>query len=115
MAKFVEVARTEELKRGTMKAVTAAGHDIFVARVGDKFYAADRLCPHMKGDLSKGELAGTVVTCPRHGSQFDLSNGRVVRWMKGGVLSKVSTVFKAPRDLVVYKVKVANGRVLVEL
>lgn len=115
MAEFREVARTDELKSGAMKAAVVAGQEILLARVGDRFYAAERLCPHMKGDLSKGQLAETVVTCPRHGSQFDLSNGRVVRWTGGGVLSKVGTVFKASRDLVVYKVKVEDGRVLVEL
>ena len=27
-----------------------------------------------------GKLDGTIVTCPRHYSQFDLADGRVVRW-----------------------------------
>ncbi len=44
-----------------------------LARVGDKYYAADNRCPHMGGKLSPGKLEGTVVTCPRHGSQFDLT------------------------------------------
>ena len=115
MARFTEVARAEELRSGTMKAVVAAGREILLARAGDKFYAADKLCPHMKGDLSKGELVGAVVTCPRHGSQFDLSNGRVVRWLKGGLLSKVGRAFRMSRDLAVYNVKVEEGKVLVEL
>ena len=36
----------------------------------------------MGGKLSQGKLEGTAVTCPRHGSQFDLTDGRVVRWLK---------------------------------
>lgn len=115
MAEFVEVARTEELPSGTMKAMVVAGREILLARVGDKFYAAAKLCPHMKGDLSRGQLEGSVVTCPRHGSRFDLTTGRVVRWLGGGVLSKVGTAFKMSRDLVVYNVKVEDGKVLVEL
>jgi len=115
MAEFTEIGRTDELESGTMKAVVAAGHELLLARVGDRFYAADRLCPHMKGDLSKGELAGTVVTCPRHGSRFDLSNGRVVRWLSGGLMSKMGGALKRPRDLVVYNVKVEEGKVLAEL
>jgi len=81
MSKFIEVAKIEELKSRTMKTVTAEGREILLARVGDKYYAVDNRCPHMKGDLSQGKLEGTVVTCPVHGSQFDISNGQVVRWL----------------------------------
>ena len=86
MSKFIEVAKIEELKSETMKKVIAEGREILLARVGDKYYATDNRCPHMKGDLSQGKLGGTVVTCPVHGSQFDISNGQVVRWLKGGLM-----------------------------
>jgi 3-phenylpropionate/trans-cinnamate dioxygenase ferredoxin subunit len=115
MSKFTEVAKIEELKSGTTKVVSAEGHEILLARVGDKYYAVDGRCPHMKGDLSQGKLEGTVVTCPLHGSQFDISNGQVVRWLKGGLMSKVSRVVKMSKDLRVYNVKVEDGRVLLEV
>jgi 3-phenylpropionate/trans-cinnamate dioxygenase ferredoxin subunit len=115
MGEFIEVSKIDELKNGTMRAVSAAGHEILLARVGDKYYAVDGRCSHMKGDLSQGKLEGTVVTCPRHGSQFDISNGRVVRWLKGGLMSKVSRALKMSKDLIVYNVKVEDGRVLVEV
>ena len=114
MSKFVEVVKIEELKSGTMKKVFADGHEILLARVGDKYYATDNQCPHMKGDLSQGKLEGTIVTCPVHGSQFDISNGRVVRWLKGGLMSKLGGALKMSRTLTVYNVKVENGKVLVE-
>ena len=114
MSKFTEVAKIEELKSGTMKAVIAEGREILLARVGDKYYATDDRCPHMKGDLSQGKLEGTVVTCPVHGSQFDISNGRVVRWLKGGLMSRLGSALKPPKDLTVYNVKVEDGKVLVE-
>ena len=114
MNKFTEVAKIEELKSGTMKTVIAGGREILLARVGDKYYATDNRCPHMKGDLSQGKLEGTVVTCPVHGSQFDISNGQVVRWLKGGLMSKLGGAFKLSRALRVYNVKVEDGKVLVE-
>lgn len=114
MSKFIEVAKIEELKSGTMKAVIAEGREILLARVGDKYYAVGNLCPHMKGDLSRGKLEGTVITCPLHGSRFDISNGQVVRWLKGGLTSKVSRALKPSKDLTVYNVKVEDGKVLVE-
>jgi 3-phenylpropionate/trans-cinnamate dioxygenase ferredoxin subunit len=115
MGEFTEVSKIDELKNGTMKAVSAAGREILLARVGDKYYAADNRCPHMKGDLSQGKLEGTVVTCPLHGSQFDISNGRVVRWLKGGLMSKMGGALKLSKDLAVYNVKVEDGKVLVEV
>jgi 3-phenylpropionate/trans-cinnamate dioxygenase ferredoxin component len=115
MGEFTEVARMDELKSGMMKAVVAGGREILLARVGDKYYAAANRCPHMNGDLSQGRLDGTVITCPRHGSQFDISSGEVLRWLKGGLVSKMAGAFKRPTSLVVYNVKVEEDRVLVEI
>ena len=114
MGEFTEVSKIDELKNGRMRAVSAAGREILLARVGDQYYAVDGRCPHMKGNLSQGKLEGTVVTCPLHGSQFDISNGQVVRWLKGGLMSKIGSALKLSKDLTVYNVKVEDGRVLVE-
>jgi 3-phenylpropionate/trans-cinnamate dioxygenase ferredoxin subunit len=115
MSKFIEVARVEELKSGTMKKVFAEGHEILLARVGDKYYATDNQCPHMKGDLSQGKLEGTIVTCPRHGSQFYISDGAVVRWLKGGLMSRLASALKMSKALRVHNVKIEDGKVLVEV
>jgi len=115
MGKFTEIAKIEELKSGTMKKVIAEGHEILLARVGDKYYATDNRCPHMKGDLSRGKLEGTVITCPLHSSQFDISNGQVVRWLRGGLMSKLGSALKMSKALTVYSVKVEDGKVLVEI
>ena len=115
MGVFTEVFRMDELKNAAMKAVNVAGREILLARVGDKYYAVEELCTHMKGNLSQGKLEGTVVTCPLHGSQFDITNGRVVRWLKGGLMSKVGKAVKPSKYLAVYNVKVEDGRVLVEV
>jgi len=99
-----------------MKEVIIEGREILLARVGDRYYAADNRCPHMGARLSEGSLEGTVVTCPRHGSQFDLSDGRVVRWLKSsGLISTVSKALKPPRPLVIHKVKVEDDRILIEM
>jgi nitrite reductase/ring-hydroxylating ferredoxin subunit len=39
---------------------------------------ADR-CPHAGAALSEGTLDGAVLTCPGHGSQFDVTTGERVR------------------------------------
>ena len=115
MSEFVEVAEIAELKSGTTKMVIAEGREILLSRIEDKCFATDNRCSHMNGDLSQGKLEGTIVTCPRHGSQFDITNGQVIRWLKGGLMSKLSGALKPPEALRVYNVKVEGGKVLVEV
>jgi 3-phenylpropionate/trans-cinnamate dioxygenase ferredoxin subunit len=116
MGTFVPVANTSELKNGAMKQVIVQGREILIAQVGGKYYATDNRCLHMGGNLSQGKLEGTVVTCPRHGSQFDLQDGRVVRWLKGsGIVSSITKALKGNKQLGTYKVKTEGNSIMVEI
>lgn len=115
MGNLIQAGTVGELDDGRMKEVTAEGRAILLARVGDRYYAADKHCPHMGGRLSQGKLEGTVVTCPLHGSQFDLRDGKVVRWLKGGALSKVGKLLKSSRPLATYPVKLDGDRIMLEI
>lgn len=64
---------------------------------GRLYVAADR-CPHAGATLSEGELDRSVVTCPRHGSQFDVCTGERLRG-------------PADTDISVYPVVVSEGQV----
>jgi 3-phenylpropionate/trans-cinnamate dioxygenase ferredoxin subunit len=116
MGNFVEAGKTSEFKDGTKKRLLLQGHEILLARVGDKYYATENRCPHLGGDLSEGSLEGTVVTCPRHSSQFDLRDGKVVRWLKGtGLLSAVGKTIKSPKPLRTYNVRTEGDTILIEI
>ena len=116
MSSMIEVGRSSEFQNGTMKEMLVEGHEILVARVEDDYYATDNRCTHMGGKLSLGKLEGTVVTCPRHGSQFELKDGEVVRWLKGsGLVSVLGKALKSPRPLSRYKVQVVDDKILVEV
>ena len=41
----------------------------------DGIHAFGGTCSHLGCDLWRGKLEGHVVTCPCHGSQFDISDG----------------------------------------
>jgi 3-phenylpropionate/trans-cinnamate dioxygenase ferredoxin subunit len=115
MGNLIQVGTVGELVNGNMKEVMAQGREILLARVGDNYYAADNRCPHMGGKLSQGKLEGTVVTCPRHSSQFDLRDGKVVRWLKGGVSTLVGKLFKPPRPIATYSVKLDGDKIMLEM
>ncbi|MDT8433158.1 MAG: Rieske 2Fe-2S domain-containing protein [Anaerosomatales bacterium] len=116
MSDSIDVLGTDDLQDGQMTAVKSGGHDFLVARVGEEYFVSDKRCPHLKGNLSKGTLEGTVVTCPLHHSQFDLRDGSVVRWtdLRGAALSIASAV-RGPRTLRVYDAEVVDERVVVRL
>jgi nitrite reductase/ring-hydroxylating ferredoxin subunit len=48
-------------------------------RVGSTLCAISDRCPHAGSPLAGGALDGQVVTCPRHGSQFDVQTGERIR------------------------------------
>jgi len=114
MSEFIEVVSTEGFEPGTMREVDVEGHHMLVTRVADDYYVTDARCPHLGGHLEKGVLDGTVVTCPRHHSQFDLIDGSCLRWTdwKGAVLT-VAELAKHPRPLRAYSSKVEDGKVFV--
>jgi nitrite reductase/ring-hydroxylating ferredoxin subunit len=59
--------------------ITVDGKPVAVFRVGADLLAIDARCTHVGGPLDRGQVSGSAVTCPLHGSQFDLTNGRVLR------------------------------------
>lgn len=75
---FIHVANTSEVATGKMKAVKAGYLQILLVNFDGALYAVDALCTHYAGDLSQGKLEGKIVTCPVHGSKFDVTTGKVV-------------------------------------
>jgi len=110
---FIDAVATEEIEPGVLREIRVDGHDLLVARVGDDFYVSDAHCPHLHGNLTRGTLEGTVVTCPVHGSQFDLTDGRCVRWTAwSGAVKSMAEFVRHSRPLRVYDVVVEEGRLL---
>src|SRR5690606_25569632 len=69
---WASVARTDELKINQMKLVRVDDSRVVLARSEAGWVAFEDHCPHRGGSLSGGLLACDVVTCPWHGSQFDV-------------------------------------------
>jgi nitrite reductase/ring-hydroxylating ferredoxin subunit len=79
MGEFVSVTAAAEVAEGELAAFDVEGARIAVANVGGTLHAFGDTCTHLHCSLSHGDLDGTVVTCPCHGSQFDVTTGGVLR------------------------------------
>jgi 3-phenylpropionate/trans-cinnamate dioxygenase ferredoxin subunit len=75
---IVELAKTTDIPAGKMKIVTSGKNEILISNIDGKYFAIGGKCTHASGNLAQGILSGSTVTCPRHGSQFDVTTGKVV-------------------------------------
>jgi nitrite reductase/ring-hydroxylating ferredoxin subunit len=105
---YVRVAAVGDIGPGRMVPIEAAGRKLLLARIGDRFYAAQRKCPHLGFNLCRGTLDGAAVVCPLHKAKFDLATGAIERDPKLLFLA-----MKAKSDLAVYPVRVEGEHVLV--
>jgi len=101
-AVFEKVVSVNNLKLGNMMNVEIAGKEICISNIDGKYYAIGNRCTHMGCLLSDGELEGENVTCPCHGSVFNLKTGAV---LKGS----------AKTSEPVFEVKVDSEQVLVNV
>lgn len=86
---------------GKSKMYMVNGQPIAVFNVNGSYHAISDRCTHRGGLLHEGELEGTVVTCPLHGAQFDVTNGQ-------------NLCPPAPSKVASYKVSIENGALFLE-
>lgn len=79
MSEFVKLTDAADVAEGELTAFDVGEVRIAVANVGGTFHAFGDTCTHLQCSLAEGELEGIVVTCACHGSQFDVTNGTVLR------------------------------------
>jgi 3-phenylpropionate/trans-cinnamate dioxygenase ferredoxin component len=53
--------------------------EVAVFNINGSFCATQAKCTHRQGPLNEGTLDGSTVTCPWHGSQFDVCTGAVLQ------------------------------------
>ena len=95
------VAKVADVPPGEARAVDAGGRMLALFNVGGKFYAIDNTCVHRGGPLAEGALEDTIVTCPWHGWQYDVTSG-AIQHMPG-------------RHVGAHRVRIDNGEVKVAI
>jgi nitrite reductase/ring-hydroxylating ferredoxin subunit len=77
VAEWITVASTGDVPEGEMIGATVDGVDLLVANVGGQYRAIGAVCTHEGGPLADGDLYDGIVTCPWHGSEFNVETGEV--------------------------------------
>ena len=75
---FRRVAAAGEVAPGSALLVEVAGREIALFNLGGEIFAIDNTCPHSGGPLAEGDIWSDRVTCPWHGSIFNIKTGEVL-------------------------------------
>ncbi len=104
------------------KAIFKVGeHSVLVIKSGERFYAILNKCPHLGLPLANGKVDGETITCPFHGSKFDLKSGENLDWVTSFAGMRIPEwsrrlleMGKRPAPLTVFQVVVEDGKIYLE-
>lgn len=121
--KGIEAAKSADVRENELHVVKLQNKTLLLSRVKGELCAVDNKCPHWGLPLAKGKVVDGAVTCPFHGSSFDLCSGANLDWVAalGGKLPlpmwsrKLVSLGQAPAPLPTYPVYEENGAVYVEI
>ncbi len=75
MAKYVKVARADQIAPGEKQIFEVNGTLVVVINLDGQLYAIEDVCTHDGGPVGEGRLEGAQIICPRHGARFDVRTG----------------------------------------
>lgn len=78
------------------------GTEILVAHTEHGFFATDSICTHEDSPLCNGAVKNGTISCPLHGSRFDLKTGQALEE-------------PAQHALKVYPLEIRDGKVHVAI
>ncbi|MDD2371520.1 MAG: Rieske 2Fe-2S domain-containing protein [Firmicutes bacterium] len=106
---YVKVAETKDLLEGGKLKISVEGRDILVSNINGEYFGIDNRCNHMGGSLYDGIMEGDRVSCPKHGTVFNLKTGEVE---DRGKLFFIKVKVGNQRS---YPVKIEGGDILVDI
>lgn len=117
-----EVAKSEQVREGAVHVASANGKSIALTRVKGAVQAFENKCPHLGLALSRGKIEGGSITCPWHGSKFDMCSGKNLDWVNAFVGIKMPdwthgmiAMGKKPAGLTTVKASESNGTVYIDM
>ncbi len=118
----VKIARAEEVSTDKVLKVSAEGKKLIVSKSGDRYCAIENKCSHLGLPIAKGKVSNGQITCPFHGSKFDLCSGKNVDGVNSvmGIpapdwAKKAIAMGKAPADVASFTVSEEGGELFAEI
>lgn len=108
MPEFITVCPTEEIPAGQRAVFSIKDRWVAIFNVSDKYYAIEDVCTHDGNTLTEDDngsevpLHGFTIACPRHGAEFDIRTGKVL---------KAPALVDVPR----FEVRIVDGNIEVEI
>ena len=101
-SEWIDIGGSDSVHEATPLSAEVDGIPIVVVRCGLEIYAVEDRCTHDGEALGDADVESCQIICPRHGAHFCLRTGEAL-------------TPPAYEPLRTYKVRVAGGRVLVEV
>jgi 3-phenylpropionate/trans-cinnamate dioxygenase ferredoxin component len=98
---WVDVGAADSLADAESLSADVDGLALLVVRCGSELYAVEDRCTHDGEPLEGAEVESCQIICPRHGAHFCVRTGEAL-------------TPPAYEPLRTYRVRVENGRILVE-
>jgi 3-phenylpropionate/trans-cinnamate dioxygenase ferredoxin component len=100
-SEWVDVGGADEVADSGSLSADVDGLALLVVRCGSDLYAIEDRCTHDGEALEGAEVESCQIVCPRHGARFCVRTGEAL-------------TPPAYEPLRTFKVRVENGRILVE-
>jgi 3-phenylpropionate/trans-cinnamate dioxygenase ferredoxin subunit len=116
---LVKVCKSSEVNDDSLRLFNIENREIVVGKRNGKLFACDAHCPHRHAYLHKGWFNGNNIVCPLHNYEFDVSSGKLMKmtsWKENNpTWYEQSPEWRKSGDLPIYKIKIKNGDVYVDL
>lgn len=97
---FYEIMPASELPNGERLFIEIEGNSLVIFNIAGQFFAIADICSHDDGPVGEGDIEGYNITCPRHGAEFDIRTGKVMK-------------LPAVDDIPAYPVQVRDGVIFI--
>ncbi len=98
----IKVCNLSLVPPGTMKQFYVEETEILIVNLNNQIHCLNGRCTHAGAPLAEGTLDGEILTCPWHGSQFNVTDGSILRG-------------PTEKPLNVYSCKVHEGFVFIDI